>query len=223
MRAKQLHVKSPPASQGRSTCADEEEPGLIQRLQAGDHEAFERLFERYLDTVYRQTMRFLGQQAEAEEVVQEVFLTVYEKAHSFRGQSAFSTWLHRITVNAALTRLRRRRRSEECSLDEYSLRFADDGPHVVRPVMDWSNELEERLASEEIQQLIQDAIEQLPPMDKAVVRLSELEDRSDREISATLGVSVGAVKARLRRARLTLREKVAVSLGYGPTYVTAAK
>lgn len=157
-------VKSPPVSKARDQLADEEERGLIQRLTAGDHEAFETLFQRYFTTVYRQAMRLSGQQAEAEEVVQEVFLTVYETAHTFRGQSAFSTWLYRITVNAALTKLRRRKRSENFCLDEYLPRFSDDGHHLVRPVVDWSNALEERLASDEIQRLIRDAIEQLPPM-----------------------------------------------------------
>ncbi len=100
MHGRQQGVKSPPVSKARDQHADEEERGLIQRLTAGDHEAFETLFQRYFTTVYRQAMRLSGQQAEAEEVVQEVFLTVYEKAHTFRGQSAFSTWLYRITVNA---------------------------------------------------------------------------------------------------------------------------
>jgi DNA-directed RNA polymerase specialized sigma24 family protein len=91
--------------------ADDEERLLIERVRASDHEAFEALFHRYLSTIYRQAIRLLGDQAEAEEVVQEVFLTVYEKAHTFQGHSAFSTWLYRITMNAALTKLRQRKRS----------------------------------------------------------------------------------------------------------------
>jgi RNA polymerase sigma-70 factor (ECF subfamily) len=216
MHVRQQGSKNALASKARDQRADEEERGLIQRLKVGDHEAFEALFQRYVNTMYRQAIRLLGQQPEAEEVVQEVFLTVYEKVHAFREQSAFSTWLYRITVNAALSKLRRRRRSEEFCLDEYLPRFRDDGHHLVRPVADWSNELEERLASEEVQRLIQEAIEQLPPTDKAVVVLSDLDGLSDREIGAALGVSVGAVKSRLHRARLFLRGKLAVKLGYSP-------
>jgi RNA polymerase sigma-70 factor (ECF subfamily) len=216
MQGKRRGVKSSHAAKGRDQHGDEDERGLIERLKTGDHAAFERLFERYANTVYRQALRLLDQQSEAEEVVQEVFLTVYEKAHSFRGQSAFATWLHRITVNAALTRRRQRKRSEELSLEDSLPRLRDDGDYPGKPAIDWSNAPEERLASEEIQQLIQDAIVQLPPMDKAVVRLSDLEDLSDREIGTALGLSVGAVKSRLHRARMFLREKVAMPLGYSP-------
>jgi RNA polymerase sigma-70 factor, ECF subfamily len=196
---------------------DDEEPGLIARLKAGDHEAFEALFQRHFATVYRQAFRLLGHQAEAEEVVQEVFLTLYEKAQTFRGASAFSTWLYRITMNAALNRLRRRKRTEALPLDDYLPRFREDGHHLVRPVVDWSNELEERLAKEELSQLIQEAMDQLQPVDKAVVMLSDVEGLSDREISTTLGLTVSAVKARLHRSRLVLRGKLAVALGYSPS------
>jgi RNA polymerase sigma-70 factor, ECF subfamily len=216
MHLRQQGSKNALASKARDQRVDEEERGLIQRLKVGDHEAFEALFQRYVNTIYRQASRLLGHEAEAEEVVQEVFLTVYEKVHTFREQSAFSTWLYRITVNATLSKLRRRKRSEEFGLDEYLPRFRDDGHHLVRPVVDWSNELEERLTSEEVQRLIQEAIEQLPPTDKAVVVLSDLDGLSDREIGAALGVSVGAVKSRLHRARLFLRGKLAVKLGYSP-------
>ena len=216
MHGRQQGIKSPPVSQARDEHADEAERGLIQRLTASDHEAFETVFQRYVTTVYRQAMGLSGEQAEAEEVVQEVFLTVYEKAHTFRGQSAFSTWLYRITVNAALTRLRRRKSSEKFCLDAYLPHFRDDGHHLVRPVVDWSNALEECLTGDEIQRLIRDAIEQLPQTDKVVVVLSDLDGLSDREIGAVLGVSVGAVRSRLHRARLFLRGKLAVTLGYAP-------
>jgi len=185
-------------------------------VKTGDHEAFDALFQRHFPTVYRQAFRVVGNQAEAEEVVQEVFLTLYEKAQTFRGASAFSTWLYRITINAALSKLRRRKRREELSLDDYLPRFREDGHHLVRPVVDWSNELEGRLAKEQIYRLIQDALDQLPPVDKAVVLLSDVEGLSDREIGTTLGLTVSAVKARLHRSRLVLRGKLAVSLGYSP-------
>jgi RNA polymerase sigma-70 factor (ECF subfamily) len=96
---------------------------LITRLQAGEAEAFETLFRQHFPKVYRQALHLLGTAAEAEEVAQEVFLTVYEKAHTFRGESAFTTWLYRLTVNAALSRLRRRKRRQEITLDDYLPQF----------------------------------------------------------------------------------------------------
>lgn len=207
-------VAASPVSDQR---ADEDERALVQRVKAGDHEAFDALFQRHFPTVYRQAFRLVGNQAEAEEIVQEVFLTLYEKAKTFRGESAFSTWLYRITMNAALSKLRRRKRAEELRLDDYLPRFREDGHHLVRPVVDWSNELEGRLAKAEMYRLIQEALDQLQPVDRAVVMLSELEGLSDREIGTTLGLTVSAVKARLHRSRLFLRGKLAVALGYSPS------
>jgi RNA polymerase sigma-70 factor, ECF subfamily len=215
-----MHVRQRDKSQAskvRAQHTDEEEWLLIERVQVSDHEAFEALFHRYLSTVYRQAIRLLEDQAEAEEVVQEVFLTVYEKAHTFRGHSAFSTWLYRITMNAALTKLRQRKRSEAVSLDDFLPHFGEDGHHLQRPAVDWSKDLEGRLADEELHQLLLQALGQLPPMDRTAVVLSDLEGNTDREIGAALGLSVGAVKSRLHRSRLFLRGKLAVALGHSPT------
>ena len=149
--------------------------------------------------------------------MQEVFLAVYEKAHTFRGESAFATWLYRLTANAALSRLRRRKRRKEVTMDDYLPQFRDDGHHLVRPVVDWSSELEQGLADAQIQRLLRQAIELLQPLDKAVLVLSDLEELSNREIGAALGLTVPAVKARLHRARLFLRGQLAVTLGHAPT------
>jgi RNA polymerase sigma-70 factor, ECF subfamily len=205
------------ASEVRKRRPNEEDRLLIEQVKAGDHEAFDALFQRYFAVVYRQAIRLTGNREEAEEVVQEVFLTVYEKAHTFRGAAAFSTWLYRVTANAALMKLRRRKKGEEQALDDFLPSFREDGHHLVRPVVDWSNELEEHVANEERQRLIQQALDQLAPVDKAVVVLSDLEGLSDREIAAALGLSISAVKARLHRSRLFLRGKLAASLGYSPS------
>jgi RNA polymerase sigma-70 factor (ECF subfamily) len=183
---------------------------LVQRLLTGDAEAFEVLFKHYHAKVYGQAIRLLGNDAEAEEVLQEVFLTVYEKAHTFRGEAAFSTWLYRLTANAALGRLRRRRRHPERSLDDFMPTFQEDGHHRVRPVVDWSQDLENQLAEAEARRLLREAIDDLPPIDKAVVVFSEFDELSNQEIGDILGLSVSAVKARLHRARLYLRGRLSV-------------
>jgi RNA polymerase sigma-70 factor, ECF subfamily len=120
-------------------------------------------------------------------------------------------------MNAALTKLRQRKRSGAVSLDDFLPRFGEDGHHLQRAVVDWSKDLEGRLADEEIHRLLRQALDQLTPMDRTVVVLSDLEGHSDWEIGAALGLSVGAVNARLHRARLFLRGKLAVALSYSPT------
>ena len=199
-----------------SPCANMTEQELVQRLQAGDAEAFDTLFRQHFPKVYRQALHLVGTAAEAEEVVQEVFLAVYEKAHTFRGASAFTTWLYRLTVNAALSRLRRRTRRKEIALDDYLPQFREDGHHLVRPVVDWSADVEQCLANAQMQQLLWKAIELLQPLDKAVLVLSDFEDLPNRDIGEVLGLTVLAVKARLHRARLFLRGQLAVALGHSP-------
>lgn len=203
-------------SQARDQRTDQEERKLIQQVKVGDHEAFEAIFRRYVSRVYRQALRIMGNEADAEEVVQEAFLAVYEKAKTFRGQSAFSTWLFRLTVNTALTKLRRRKKGEEVPIDDYLPRFQEDGHHQVRPVIDWSEGIDDLLVKEELQEIIRQAIDQLPAVDKAVL-VSDLDGVSNRQIGEALGLSVQAVKARLHRARLFLRGKLAVYLGHSPT------
>jgi RNA polymerase sigma-70 factor (ECF subfamily) len=203
----------------REAFSRHDEQRLIEQLQAGNAEAFEVLFKRYAARVSRQAMHLLGNEAEAEEVTQEVFLTLYEKATTFRGDAALATWLYRLTANAALGRLRHRKRHPEVFMDDYLPRFRDDGHHLVRPVADWSHDLEGGVASEELRQLLHQAIEELPPLDRTVLVLSDFEELSNRDIGDVLGLSVSAVKARLHRARLFLRGKLAVSLGHAGTVV----
>jgi len=192
------------------------ERSLVERLKAGDTDAFDAIFHQNVNQVYRRALRLLGNEADAEDVVQEVFLTVHKKAKTFRGAAEFSTWLYRLTVNAALGKLRRQKRSKEVLYDDYLPKFQKDGHHLVRPVVDWSDKVDDRSDQRELQRLLGQALEQLKPMDKAVVVLSDLEGYLDREIGNTLGLSVAAVKTRLHRSRLFLRGKLAVHLGYSP-------
>lgn len=186
---------------------------LVQRVQAKDAAAFDMLFRRHFPKVFRQAMHLLGNTGEAEEVVQEVFLAVYEKAQTFRGEAAFTTWLFRLTSNAALSRLRRHQRRKEVAIEEYLPQFQPDGHHLVRPIVDWSADLEARLADTQLQQLVRDAIDLLQPLDKAVLVLSDFEDLSNKDIGEALGLTIPAVKARLHRARLFLRGHLATTFG----------
>jgi RNA polymerase sigma-70 factor (ECF subfamily) len=187
---------------------------LIERLKAGDQHALEELFRLHSAKLYNVAHRILGDAADTEEVIQDVFWTVYRKAKSFQGNSQFSTWLYRLTVNAALGKIRRSNKQKEVEYDEFLPKFQKDGHHLVRPVVDWSDTLDEKYSQREVQELLGQALNQLKPVDKSVVVLSDLEGLSDKEIASSLGLTVSAVKTRLHRARLFLRGKMAVCLGY---------
>jgi RNA polymerase sigma-70 factor (ECF subfamily) len=192
--------------------------GLVARLKAGDEAALAVLFERHSAKLYNVALRILGGDAsDAEEVIQDVFLTAFRKANTFQGNSQFSTWLYRLTVNAALGRIRRSKKHKEVAYDEFLPKFQKDGHHQMRPVIDWSDTLDEHYNQKQTQQLIGQALEQLKPVDKSVVVLSDLEGISDREIAKTLNLTVSAVKTRLHRARLFLRGKLAVHFGHTAT------
>ncbi len=197
----------------RGCAADEVD--LVARLQAGDQAALEQAFKLYSGKLYNVARRILNDQSDAEEVLQDVFLTAFRKANSFQGNSQFSTWLYRLTVNAALGRIRRSKKAKkETEYAEFLPRFQDDGHHAVRPVVDWSDTLDEQYARNETQELLAKALEQLKPTDKTVIVLSDLEGLSDKEISDATGLTVSAVKTRLHRARLFLRGKLAAQFGY---------
>ncbi len=193
-----------------------QETPLIDAVKQGDHQAFGQIFALYSKRVFQLAYKLLGNRDEAEDAVQEVFLAVFQKANTFRGDSQFSTWLHRPTVNAALYKLRRHKQRKEVSYEDFLPQFQDDGHHHARPVVDWSQEADEHSRNKELQQILQKALDQLKPVDKAVVVLSDLEEFSDQEIAKSLGLTKSAVKTRLHRARLFLRGHLAVHLGYSP-------
>jgi len=203
------------AAARRQRRSGKDESALIERLKAGDEAALEAIFNLYSAKLYGVAQRILGEVADTEEVIQDVFWTVYRKAKSFRGNSQFSTWLYRLTINAALGKIRREKKhSKEVEYGEFLPKSERDGHHLVRPVVDWSDSLDETYAKQETQELLAQALDQLKPVDKSVVVLSDLEGMSDKEIAATLSLTVSAVKTRLHRARLFLRGKLAVQLGY---------
>ena len=183
-------------------------------LRPGTRKPSRLIFKRYSAKLYNVAQKILGEVADVEEVIQDVFWTAFRKAKSFRGNSQFSTWLYRLTINAALGKIRRSKKSKETEYEEYLPKFRNDGHHLVRPVIDWSDTLDEKYAERELQQLLNDALDQLKPVDKSAVVLSDMEGMSDKEIAVMLGLTVSAVKTRLHRARLFLRGKLAVQLGY---------
>jgi len=186
---------------------------LVEQIKAGEDAPFEALLERYRDRVYRLVVSFTKNPADAEEVLQDVFLTVFRKIASFEHRSSFSTWLYRITVNTALMKLRSRGPVQE-SIDEYLPQFTKDGRHA-RMVVDFTQGPEKLLLRKEREQVLREAIEALPPDYKVVLVLRDLEGLSNEEVAEIVGASVLAIKARLHRARLVLRGRL-------ERYVTAS-
>lgn len=182
--------------------------------ETGSEDALNEILNRYRERIYRTALKVTDNHNDAEDVVQEVSIRIFKKAHSFRTDSKFSTWLYRLVTNEAISRLRKIRRERTVSLDDYMPRFEDDGHHAERPVIDWSQEVEKKVAEKEIHSIIQTAMQQLSPLDRTVVVLSEIEELTNPEIGKILGLSVLAVKGRLHRSRLYLRSKLAVQLGY---------
>ncbi len=198
----------------RRVKSDRSDGHLIERLKAGDENALEAIVNLHSAKLYNVALRILGDPADAEEVIQDVFWIVYRKANTFQGNSQLSTWLYRLTVNAALGKIRRNRKHKEVEYEEFLPKFQNDGHHLVRPVVDWSDTLDENYTKREVQELLSQALNQLKPLDKSVIVLSDLEGLSDKEIAAALSLTVSAVKTRLHRARLFLRGKMAVHLGH---------
>jgi len=193
----------------------ESQTGLIERLKAGDEAALESLFKLNSAKLYNVALRILGGDAsDAEEVLQDVFMTAFRKARMFQGNSQFSTWLYRLTVNAALGRMRRSKKHKEVEYEEFLPKFQKDGHHQVRPVVDWSDTPDEYYGLQETRALLAQALNQLKPVDKSVVVLSDVEGLSDKQIAETLNLTVSAVKTRLHRGRLFLRGKLAVHFGH---------
>lgn len=209
----QLSVRST-SRPARRVKSDRSDARLIERLKAGDQNALEAIFNLHSGKLYNVALRILDDAADTEEVIQDVFWIVYRKAKSFQGNSQFSTWLYRLTVNAALGKIRRSKKHKEVEYEEFLPKFQKDGHHLVRPVVDWSDTLDEKYTKREVHGLLGKALDQLKPLDKSVIVLSDLEGLSDKEIADTLGLTVSAVKTRLHRARLFLRGKMAVHLGY---------
>jgi len=205
-----------PASQNPR--AADMEATLVNGLKQGDESALEQLFEIHSAKLYGVALRILGgDRADAEEVIQDVFLTAFRKANMFHGDSQFSTWLYRLTVNAALGKIRRSRKKNQVDYEDFLPKFQKDGHHQVRPVVDWSASLDENYSRQETRALLAAALNQLKPLDRSVVVLSDLEGSSDKEIAAALNLTVSAVKTRLHRARLFLRGKLARQLGHSAT------
>jgi RNA polymerase sigma-70 factor, ECF subfamily len=211
-REQQTFLDSPGVSKhSPAECTDLPEGDAIRRAQRGDASAFERIYHLHSRRVYALCLRMAGNPAEAEDLTQEAFLTVLRKIRTFRGESAFSTWLHRITVNLVLMRFRRKTPLESSPEKSVEPDGARGEPHEKLGGPDF------QLAGSIDRVNLERAIEQLSPHHKLVVELHDIQGYKHKEIAKIMDWSIGNSKAQLHRARRRLRELLQESfpLGWG--------
>jgi RNA polymerase sigma-70 factor, ECF subfamily len=182
---------------------------LVEALRREDPDAAERLVERFGDRVYRLAMRITGSREDAEEAAQDALWTAARKIQMFKGESAFGSWIYRITANAAYQKLRtRRQKSAEVALDDVLPPLDGDGRHF-EPMDDWSNRVDERALQGELRDVLQRAIDGLPADYRTALVMHDVEGLSNPDIAETLGISLPAVKSRVHRSRLFVRKQLA--------------
>jgi RNA polymerase sigma-70 factor, ECF subfamily len=204
--------RDPNANSANSTGRDEDLQ-LVNRVLAGEKQAFEELVRRHERRVYRVTLAITGSPEDAEEATQETFIRVYRHLAQFRRESRFTTWLTRVAVNEALQV--RRARKPTVSLDDPEIPVEED--MMPRRVENWYADPEKRYAREELRRIVEAAIQSLPTIYREAYVLRDVEGLSTEEAAEALGQSVTAMKSRLLRARLMMRKALAARFEQPPS------
>jgi RNA polymerase sigma-70 factor (ECF subfamily) len=181
---------------------------LVTRLRAGDDDAFELVVRTYSGRLLAVTRRILANDEDARDAVQDAFLAAFRSLERFEGGSLLSTWLHRIAVNAALMKLRTRRRKPEESIEPLLPVYREDGHHQ-EAFSSWTEPVDVAMARAEHRAVVRQCIEQLPESYRTVLLLRDIEELDTEETARALGISGNAVKIRLHRARQALRTLLA--------------
>lgn len=185
------------------------EPEMIAAVIAGEIQLYHELIRPYERSVYVMALSYMKNEADAEDVVQEAFIRAFRKLSSFRAESKFSTWLISITINEARTRLRRQALVRMEPLDQLPDQDKSISPALLR---DWREIPSEAVEREEVRNLIQRAVEQLPNIYRQVFLMRDVEELTTSETAETLNISIPSVKVRLHRARMMLQRQLAPQL-----------
>ena len=182
---------------------------LVEGLRREDTAAIEQLVDSYGDRVYRLAYRITGSREDAEEVAQDALWTAARKIHTFKGDSAFGSWLYRIAANAAYMKLRARKSSKqrEIAIDDVLPAIEEGGVHF-EPMDDWSLRVDEQALTTELREALEAAIDELPADYRTALVMHDVEGLSNPDIAETLGISLPAVKSRIHRSRLYLRKRL---------------
>ncbi len=184
---------------------------LVDRALAGDTDAFEELVRRHECRVFRTAVALTGNNEDAEETLQDTFLSAYQHLRDFRRDSRFTTWLTRIAINAALHKIRRRR--ESVSLDDPGIA---EGEFIPKRFETWRENPERLYAAEELRRMVEQAILSVPPTYRVVFVLRDVAEMDTVEAAEVLGITIAALKSRLLRARLMVRELLAARFEQRP-------
>jgi RNA polymerase sigma-70 factor (ECF subfamily) len=183
----------------------DDEAAVVAQARLGNANAFNELLRRYERKIFRLALHITQNREDAEDVLQESFLKAYEHLDQFQGQSKFYTWIVRIAVNQALMKLRKRKSDRSVSLDD-TIDTGED--NIVREIATWDENPEQKYSREELNSILTSAVDGLTPIYRAVFVLRDIDGLSTEEAAEALELSVPAVKSRLLRARLQLREKL---------------
>ncbi len=183
------------------------EQQLVDELKAGNLEAFDEIVNLFQKKIYSLGFNLTRNQMDAQDIAQDVLLTIYRKIDTFQGKSAFSSWVYRITLNAAYMKLRSKKKEQFVSLDDAFPAFNGSGYHQEK-IRDWSESTDSLLFSNETKDVINKAVDQLPEKEKVVFILRDVDGLSTEKVGEILELSIPAVKSRLHRARLFLRKKL---------------
>jgi RNA polymerase sigma-70 factor (ECF subfamily) len=193
---------------GGAAAAEPSDLDLVRGIKSGEEDAFEKMVERYHARVYSLSYGVLRNAEDAEEATQDTFLTLYRKIGTFDESKKFFSWFYRVALNQAYSRARRRRPMTAVPIEDYLPRFSSDG-HIASPELpDWSASIEDGAIARELAGRAGEFMADLPPAYRDVIWMYDVEEMSTSDIAETLQISIPALKSRLHRARLYLRQRL---------------
>ncbi len=181
---------------------------LVRRIKSGEEEAFREMVERYHRRVYSLAYGVLRNAEDAEEATQDAFLTLYRKIGTFDESKKFFSWFYRVALNAAYSRARRRKPARTVSLEDYLPRFQGDGHQASPEFAAWVEGIEDETIAKELAERAEAFIGELPPAYRDVIWMVDVEEMKPADVAETLEISMPALKSRLHRARLFVRERL---------------
>jgi RNA polymerase sigma-70 factor, ECF subfamily len=193
-----------PQSPKSNYAGNENERELLTQLRAGDEDAFGLVVQRYGGRMLATARRFLNNECDAQDAVQEAFASAFRALNKFNGDAMLSTWLHRIVVNASLVQLRSRRRRSEQPLEPLLPRFDHEGEWIDDPAT-WTDATEAILERRDSREMVRRCIERLPDKYRCVLQLRDIEELDTEETARSLATTANTVKVRLHRARQALK------------------